>query len=88
MHAFSPTGRPILGLAVQLPGRADAEPASFRRLPDGSVDCEWTGHTDLAWDAQVAETDADGHDLYLDDEGALWPAPALVLRDDAGGGPT
>jgi hypothetical protein len=86
MRAISPTGASITGTSEILRGEAYINPDSFRRGEDGTLDYDWQGSTEVDWDGQQTETDERGQVVFIDADGAYWPADKIQLIDEEGEG--
>jgi hypothetical protein len=80
MFAYAPDGTPIEGTLESQTGTAVAQQGTFKRLADGTIDCEFTGDTE--WDDNSQrEVERDGETIYVDVGGDEWPASQIVLRE-------
>lgn len=52
MHAFAPNGSPILGTLEKLSGRAEITDGSYKKNPDGTLDFDYQGGTEMFYDDQ------------------------------------
>lgn len=70
----------ITGTLDLVPGRAVLNGAT--RLPDGTLDIEWYGETEMFWDDQKT-VQRNGQDVYLDDDGNEYLESEIeVIEDD------
>jgi len=76
--AFSPTGVIIVATADVVEANALVREESFSRLPDGSLDCDFVGETEVCWDSQRTK-DRAGKELYVDADGEEWTSDEIVL---------
>ena len=81
MQAFSPTGHRIIGTSDTIPATATIRHDSFIKRPDGSIDFDYSGETDVFWDGQETST-RDGKILFEDEVGAIWTEDQIVLKDE------
>lgn len=80
MKAFAPNGAEIIGTCDMIPGNALI--SNFTRLPDGSLELDWVGETEVCWDGQETKTDARGQTIYVDDNGNEWPEDQVSLEGE------
>ncbi len=52
MQAFAPNGSPILGTLEKLSGRAEITPGSYEKKPDGTLNYDHQGGTEIFYDDQ------------------------------------
>jgi len=76
---IAPNGAEIIGTLERLVGRADLDGAL--RLPDGTFEIAYAGHTKVFWDDQVTVT-REGQRVFLDEDGNEYLERELTLVDD------
>ncbi len=81
MKAFSPNGTQIIGTLEHLSGRAEIVADTFTVNPDGTVDFDWEGSTEIFYDDQGTVTQNDQR-IFLDENGDEWPENVLVVKED------
>lgn len=75
VRLVAPNGSPIIGTADTIPGTALAD--TYDVEPDGSLTPNYVGETDVYWDGQTTNTDANGETLYVAEDGNEWPESQL-----------
>jgi len=86
MRAKSTAGVAILGTLESLSGRANIEEDSFHTLPDGTIDFEWEGSTEVFWDEQRTVTAGESKErIFLDEDGNQVPESQIVLTETVPG---
>lgn len=75
MKLFAPDGSRIIGTVDRI--NAVANISGAKRNPDGSLDLDYTGDTDIDWDSQVTiarnNPDTGKRELvFVDEDGAEW----------------
>lgn len=80
MKLYAPNGSPIIGTADTI--LATPQALSFERLPDGSIEVEWSGETEVHWDSQTTNKDERGFDIFVAEDGTEWPEDQLVWKED------
>ena len=75
--AFTPTGRPIIGLLEQINGIAYAH---VHQLPNGQIAFTYEGETEVLWDTQLTQADDKGRRLFVDDNHEIWNETELVFK--------
>jgi len=73
---LSPAGSPIIGTLEHIPGIAAISDIGADGTP------EYSGGTDVLWDAQTTVTRA-GRLIFLDYDGAEWTFDQLVKEEEA-----
>lgn len=79
MQLRTKDGREIKGTLEII--EAIAAIGSAERDADGKLILDFTGETDLLWDTQTTKTDAEGKELFVDEEGETWTEDGLELFD-------
>ncbi len=82
MYALSPKGTRILGTLEELTARAEI--ASFTRGPDGKIEWDYEGDTEVFWDGQMTVKDKQGREIFLDANGDEWALDQLTLVEEEG----
>lgn len=80
MRAFAPNGSPILGTLEKLSGRAEITEDSYKKNPDGTLDFDYQGGTEIFYDDQETVVQ-EGKRMFLSADGNEWPEDQLVLRE-------
>jgi len=80
VKAYAPNGEPICGTYERITGRADTVEDSFTRKPDGTLDFDHAGYTEVFWDGQETVTNNKGQIIFLDAEGNEWTEDQIELR--------
>lgn len=80
MKATSPTGVAIWGTKELVPGVAVTSENTFSRKPDGRLDFDYAGETELDWDNQRT-VEKNGHTVFVDADGDEWNEDQIVLVD-------
>ena len=75
--AFTPKGRPIIGLLEQIDGIAYA---FVQQLRNGQVDYTYEGETEVLWETQLTQADDKGRRLFVDDNHEIWNETELVFK--------
>lgn len=81
MKAFAPNGSQIIGTFENITARAEIVADTFTKLPDGTLEFEYAGGTEVFWDDQRT-IQKDGEDIYLAEDGTEWKQSELTLRDE------
>jgi hypothetical protein len=81
LQAYSQKGIEIIGTAETV--AATALVVGWTKDSDGSMQPEYSGSTDVDWNAQVTDTDADGSIMLVDEDGNVWPASQCVFREES-----
>ena len=63
----SPTGKLIVGIVENIVGIANVDPN----------DLEYLGETEVDWDSQMPQRDAQGNRIFIDEAGDEWPENKL-----------
>lgn len=69
----------ILGTLDLVPCRAEV--AGATRLPDGTLDLEWAGGSEVFWDDQRT-VQRQGQDVYLDENGNEYLESEIDVIED------
>lgn len=77
---YAPSGRKIVGTAESL--LATAYTVVVGREPDGSIDFDYEGESKMHWDTQETRKDANGENLWTDEDGVDWPESCLSLEGE------
>lgn len=77
---YTKSGTRIRGTLEQLKGVAEV--LGFEQLPDGTIEPEWEGYTELWWDEQRTVKNAQGKHIYVDEDGDEYTLDELELRED------
>ncbi|AXK43954.1 hypothetical protein [Erythrobacter aureus] len=80
MYAFAYDGTPIKGTLETLPGTARITEDSFKANPEGMLEYEHQGGTDIDYDGQET-VERDGKKMYVDEDGDAWPENEIVLHE-------
>lgn len=76
MKVTSPTGKAIIGTYEMIPGVALVR--EFRVHPDGTVEYEYEGETDVLWDGQYTSM-VNGIPCYVDEDMDVWPESRILF---------
>lgn len=76
MRVTSPTGKAIIGTYEVIPGVALVR--EFRVHPDGTVEYEYAGETDVLFDDQYTSK-VNGDPCYVDEDGHIWPESRILF---------
>jgi hypothetical protein len=79
LTAYSPHGHPITGTLERLSGVAQASSVT-RDAPDAPIEANYTGWTEVDWDAQESVTDPQRGTRFTCDDGSEWWEDELVWR--------
>ena len=82
MYAFAPDGSMIIGTLERTPGCALTVDGAFTRQPDGSLDYDHEGETEMWWDDQTTRSTATGETIFVDKGYRCWSESEVVLSDD------
>lgn len=82
LNLVSPDGTRIVATLERLSGRAMLEPGSARRKPEGSLEFDYEGTTEILWDEQKTIV-RNGQRIFLDEEGGEYPENELRLAPEA-----
>lgn len=87
-NLIAPNGKLIIATADFVPGNAQI--ADVTRKPDGSLEIDFAGETELCWNGQYTATTRrkingkwKSVDLYVDEDGNQWPENELKLEGEA-----
>ena len=81
LQAYSPKGTEIISTAETI--AATALVVGWTKDSDGNMQAEYSGSTDVDWNAQVTDTDANGSTMLLDEDGNVWPASQCVFWEES-----
>lgn len=79
MKVTSPTGSKIIGTYDTI--QATALVYGFRSGPNGLLEYEYAGETEVDWDSQETIM-KDGERTFVDGEGNVWRESQLVITED------
>jgi hypothetical protein len=81
LNLVSPDGTRIVATLERLSGRALIEPGSARRNPEGSLEFDYEGTTEILWEEQKTIVH-NGQRIFLDEEGGEYPENELRLAPE------
>jgi hypothetical protein len=78
---YTKSGKRIRGTLEQVRGVANV--IGFDELPNGSIEPEYEGGTDIWWDEQRTVKDEDGKTIYVDADGDEHTIDNLEVREES-----
>ena len=81
IQLFTPKGHPITGTLEVVRGRGHI--GEITRLPDGKLEIEYGGGTEMFWNEQ-RQVESEGERVFLDEDGNEWRESELEVRDTLG----
>jgi hypothetical protein len=81
MYAVAPNGLAIIGTLERLTARADVVQDGFTRRPDGKLEFDHAGYTEIFWESQET-VELEGKTVFLDAHGNEWTHDQLTLSEE------